>query len=73
MSELSHFEAESAKTPKFQPYAIIGGSIFMLLAMWAISVFSPTDAVKDMKNTKAQNLAAEAAPIQDADVEDDDE
>lgn len=65
MSELSHFEAESAKTPTVQPYLIMAGALLLPIVFWLLSVFAPTDAVSQLrKGALSQGAAAEAAPTQ---------
>lgn len=49
MSELSHFEELSAKTPKTQPYAILIGAALLPLIIWVISLVAPTESVKELK------------------------
>lgn len=74
MSELSHFEAESAKTPKLQPGLIMAGAILMPIAFWALSVFAPTDAVKQMKaGSLKTDVTAEAAPAPTPSMDDEDD
>ncbi len=61
MSELSHFEEISTKTPRKQPYAIIIGAALLPLLMWVINLISPTEAVKELKtdDTPAATQAAD--------------
>ncbi|MCP4605772.1 MAG: hypothetical protein GY847_35500 [Proteobacteria bacterium] len=52
MTELSHFEELSTKTPVKQPYAIIVGSALLPLILWALSLLSPSEGVKDLKEAE---------------------
>ena len=71
MSELSHFETLSAKTPTKQPWAILGGTMLVLVLLYIISALAPNDAIKTAKADAAAAAApAEAAPAQ---AEDDEE
>lgn len=71
MSELSHFEAESAKTPVKQPWAILGGTLFLALLLYVLSHLAPNEAIKTAKKDAAAAAApAAAAP---AAAEDDDD
>jgi hypothetical protein len=68
MSELSHFEELSAKTPLKGPIAIIVGSIVLPIILYLLSLITPTEAVSDLKKA-GQEGPAEASSQQD--VEDD--
>ena len=72
MSELSHFETLSAKTPTKQPWAILGGALFVAILLYVINMLAPNEAIKQAKeDAKAQNApTAAAAPAQ---AEDDEE
>lgn len=71
MSELSHFEALSAKTPTKQPWAIVGGTILLIIVLYIINALAPNEAIKE---TKAAAAAAEApAPVPAAAAADEDD
>ena len=71
MSELSHFETLSAKTPTKQPWAILGGTALVLILLYIISALAPNDAIKTAKaDAAASEAPAAAAPAQ---AEDDEE
>ena len=71
MSELSHFEIQSAKTPTKQPWAILGGAIFVAIVLYVLNQLAPNEAIKTAKKDAA---AAAAAPVAAAAAaEDDDE
>ncbi len=52
MSELSHFEELSAKTPMQQPLAILIGAALLPFLLVIINWLSPTEEVKKLKNLK---------------------
>ncbi len=66
MSELSHFEAQSAKTPTKQPWAIIGGTILLIIVILIINSLAPNEAIKESRKAEDQ-LAAPAAAAAPAD------
>lgn len=70
MSELSHFEGQSAKTPVLQPWLILGGAVFVAILLYVINMLAPNDAIKEAKQKSAADDAQAAAP---AAVEDDDD
>ena len=71
MSELSHFEAQSAKTPVKQPWMILGGTVFVALLLYIINLLAPNDAVKQAKQNEASaDTPAAAAPAAAADDDD---
>ena len=72
MSELSHFEAQSAKTPVKQPWAILGGTVFVAVLLYVINMLAPNEAIKQARETEVQGTA-EAAPAAAAAADDEDE
>ena len=56
MSELSHFEELAAQTPKKQPYAILIGTVVLIIVLVLIKELTPTQVVEDLKEVE------EAAP-----------
>ncbi len=71
MSELSHFETESAKTPTKEPWAIIGGAAFLGIILYVLSQLAPNEAIKQTKQDAAAAAApAAAAPAAAAGAED---
>jgi hypothetical protein len=71
MSELSHFELESAKTPTKQPWAILGGTLALLILSWMVSHFAPNEAIKTAKKDAAAAAAPVAAAASAAEDDDD--
>lgn len=69
MSDLSHFEQESAKTPTKQPYAILAGSVLLVIVFLLINAFAPNEAIKESK--QAQEEAAVPAAAAPAAADDD--
>jgi hypothetical protein len=67
MSELSHFEEESIKTPVKQPYAILIGCALLPIVLWILSALTPTQAVKDLKQADETKPAAAAQAVDDGD------
>ena len=63
MTELSHFEEESTKTPVKQPYAILIGTALLPIILWILSVIVPSEGVKDLKEAeeKKTEVSAQAA------------
>ena len=72
MSELSHFESLSVKTPTKQPYAILGGTVLGIIILILLNALAPNEAVKEGKQKEAASLTAEA-PAAAAAANDDDE
>ena len=64
MSELSHFEELSAQTPKKQPYAILIGTVVLIIVLVLIKELSPTQAVEELKEAEDEAPAA-VAPADD--------
>lgn len=62
MSELSHFEEISAKTPLRQPYTILGGVVLMVIVLWLLNAIAPNEAVKESKARKSDRVEEAAAP-----------
>jgi hypothetical protein len=54
MSELSHFEAQSAKTPTKQPWAIIGGTVLLIILLILVNQLAPNEAIKESKAKQEQ-------------------
>jgi hypothetical protein len=68
MSELSHFEQESTKTPTKQPYAILGGFVLLVIALMLLNALAPNEAIEEAKaNQEAAAAPAAAAPAADDD------
>ena len=61
MSELSHFEEQSAQTPKKQPYAILIGTVVLIIVLVLIKELSPTQAVEELKEAEEAPAAVQAA------------
>ena len=61
MSELSHFEELSAQTPKKQPYAILIGTVVLIIVLVLIKELSPTQAVEELKEAEEAPAAVQAA------------
>jgi hypothetical protein len=70
MSELSHFEAQSAKTPTKQPWIILGGTVFVAILLYVINMLAPNEAIKEAKQNSA---AAETPAAASAAADDDDD
>jgi hypothetical protein len=67
MSELSHFEELSAKTPVKQPYAILGGAVLLIIVLWLLNAIAPNEAVKESKSRESDQVEEAASPAQQAD------
>lgn len=69
MSELSHFEELSAKTPKKEPYAILIGAVLLVVVLWLLNHFAPTEGVKDLKEGKKEEpvVTMPKAPVDEGD------
>ena len=67
MTELSHFEQESTKTPTKQPYAILIGFVLLVIVLFLLNQLAPNEAISESK--AAQEAAA--APAARAAAEDD--
>ena len=62
MTELSHFEEESTKTPVKQPYAILIGTALLPIVLWILSALTPSEGVKDLKAAeKEATMTTQAA------------
>jgi hypothetical protein len=61
MSELSHFEVASAKTPTKQPWAIIGGTVLLVILLYLLNQLAPNEAIKESKDAQIEAPAAAAA------------
>ena len=72
MSELSHFEELSAKTPVKQPYAILGGAVLLIIVLWLLNAIAPNEAVKESKaqqqSDQVEEVAAPAAQAEDDEI-----
>ena len=69
MSELSHFELESAKTPVKEPWAILGGMVLLIIVLYILNALAPNEAIKTAKKDAA--AAAAAAPAAAAEDDED--
>ena len=69
MSELSHFESVSAKTPTKQPWAIVGGTILLIIVLILVNQLAPNEAIKESKETAKEIPAAAATSAADDDDE----
>jgi hypothetical protein len=67
MTELSHFEEESTKTPVKTPYAIMGGTLLLILLLYILNQLAPNEAVGEGREAQE---AAETAPAAAAADED---
>ncbi len=67
MTELSHFEQLSAKTPKKEPYAILLGTIFAIFVLWLVNTLAPSEGVKDLREQQTQKDAPAAVRADDID------
>ena len=63
MTELSYFEQLSTQTPKKTPYAIMIGTVVTIIVLWLMSVFAPSEGVKDLRNAQEKQEAPAAAAM----------
>jgi hypothetical protein len=70
MSELSHFELQSAKTPVKEPWAILGGMLLLIIVLYALNQLAPNEAIKTAKAEAAASAAPAAASVAAEDDED---
>ena len=61
MTELSHFESESAKTPVKEPYAILIGTVILIIILYALNQLSPNEAIEESRQAQAAQETAPAA------------
>jgi hypothetical protein len=66
MTELSHFEQESTKTPTKVPYAIIGGTLLLIILLYILNQLAPNEAIEKSRQAQ-EEAAATAAPSAAAD------
>jgi hypothetical protein len=60
MTELSHFESESAKTPVKEPYAILIGTVLLAIILYILNHLAPNEGVASLKEAKAKAEAPAA-------------
>ena len=65
MSELSHFEKISAVTPKKQPYAILIGTVILVIVLWLLNQLTPSEGVKDLKEAQKKQDSSSATRVDD--------
>ena len=68
MTELSHFEQESTKTPTKQPYAILIGFVLLIIVLYILNQLAPNEAISESRAAQE-----EAAPAASAAAAEDDE
>ena len=68
MTELSHFEEESAKTPTKQPYAILIGTVLLILLLYALNQLAPNEAIEESRVAEATAAAPSAAAADDDEI-----
>ena len=54
MTELSHFEMESAKTPVKEPYAIMVGTVLLVLVLWLLNQLTPNEAIEESRKAQQE-------------------
>ena len=67
MTELSHFEAESAKTPVKEPYAILIGTVLLIIILYLLNQLSPNEAIQESRQAEDALGASPAAATPSAD------
>jgi hypothetical protein len=67
MTELSHFEEESTKTPVKTPYAIMGGTLLLILLLYILNQLAPNEAVGEGREAQEASETAPAAAAADED------
>ncbi len=61
MTELSHFEQQSTKTPVKTPYAILGGTVLLIFLLYILNALAPNEAVEESRATEEEAAATPAA------------
>ncbi len=64
MSELSHFEALSAKTPRKEPFGILIGTVVMVVVILILNYLSPGAAAHKAEEEKKDEPVM-TAPVDD--------
>ena len=67
MTELSHFESESAKTPVKEPYAILIGTVLLIIILYALNQLSTNEAIEESRKAQEAQAASPAAATPSAD------
>jgi hypothetical protein len=65
MSELSHFEQESAKTPMRDPLIVLGAAALLPIILFIINLLSPGAAVQEGRELQEGKEAPAAVQIVD--------